>query len=88
MENLTNPLDSQINKKEEAALFDILSGVEGLDDYLKETMGMDIMRYFNAPSGLEGEAVRSQIKGAYFRTQYIKKALATAKKVEDKKKEE
>jgi len=81
-----NPLDSTIDKKEEARLFQELSHIEGIDDYLKQTMGMDIMRYFSVDSGASGEDIRAQIKGAYNRTQYLRKLILRERAVEDKNK--
>jgi len=82
-----NPLDSTINKEEEAKLFQDISHIDGIDDYLRQTMGMDIVRYFNLPSDAEGEELRAQTKGAYNRTQYLRKLILRERAMEEKTRE-
>lgn len=64
------------DKKEEEELFERLSAVDGLNDYLRSTLVRDRNRYFNASSPLE----QMQIKGAFSRTAYLKGKLGKPKK--------
>lgn len=63
---MDNPVAAAVDKKQEASVAQILSEVEGLPQFLKETMGADMRRYFSA-----APEEQRQIKGAFARTAYI-----------------
>lgn len=76
------PKDCEIlTKKEDISLFERLSQVEGLSDYLAMTIHKDMQRYFSAGSPME----QIQIKGAASRTIYLKSKLGLKKEVVTKK---
>lgn len=77
IQTVGNPLDTDVNKEEEIQLFRELSKVEGLDDYLRDTMGEDIKRSFMA----QDDVSRATIKGGYARTMYLRAML---KKIREK----
>lgn len=79
--------ESRIDKKFEAKLFQDLGSIEDIDDYLKDTMGMDIRHYFLTPIGREGDEQRAQIKGAYSRTKYFRTLILRERKMLEMKKE-
>ena len=55
-----------------------LRGVDGAEDFIRETMSEDVKRYFNASTPME----QLMIKGGYFRMKYL---LTQLQKVDDKK---
>jgi hypothetical protein len=57
-----------ITKEGVSEIYDALSGIEGLVDYLSDTMNKDIRRYFAAQTDKE----RDLIRGAFARTSYIR----------------
>lgn len=72
----TNPLDFSIDKEGEKKLFNKLAGVEGLSSYLRDTMGMDILRHFSVGTDKE----RDSIMGHYSFAKYLYNNLIKAKK--------
>lgn len=61
-----------IKAKDEIVLFNKLSEIEGLNDWLRATAAKDIQRYFAA----EDEMVRRVVKGAVARIAYIRSKLS------------
>jgi GTP1/Obg family GTP-binding protein len=53
-----------------------VSKIDDFRDYLRETMAMDIKRFFNTP-----KEQQDLVKGAFYRTQYLYQLL---KKISDK----
>lgn len=52
-------------------IFQAMSGIDGLLDYLKDTMGADIKRYFAAQTDHE----RDLIRGAFARTSFLRASI-------------
>lgn len=78
IETVGNPLNIDVDKDSEIILFKELAKVDGLDEYLRATMGEDIKRAFQSQTDVE----RAIIKGGYARTMYIRAML---KKVRENK---
>lgn len=74
IEAMDNPVAAFVSREEEAEVAKALSEVEGLPDFLKQTMGADMRRYFNATP-----EEQKQVKGAFARTAYFL-SLAVPKK--------
>lgn len=70
-----NPLDFSIDKEAEKILFNQLTKIDGLTSYLRDTMGMDILRHFSV--GTEKE--RENIMGHYSFAKYLYNNLVKAK---------
>ena len=65
-----NVLDSAISKEEEERIWKAIANIDGAKDYFKDTMALDVRRYF--------DAVKEQqdfIKGAFSRTTLTKNNL-------------
>lgn len=56
-------LDNEIDKKEEALILKEISKIDGIYNYLKKKLALDLKRYFMAQAEQQGE-----IKGRYNRT--------------------
>ena len=82
VQSMDNPVAAFVSKEQEIAIAKQLSEVEGLADFLKQTLGADMRRYFAATP-----AAQEQIKGAFSRTSYIL-SLAVPKKNMDLLKED
>lgn len=82
-EETENIIETHIDKEEEDAIFAELAKVEGLSEYLRDTMNLDIMRYFQCTPEQQ-----QLVKGAYMRTwnfsQKLKKAKVALLKVDGK----
>lgn len=63
--------DERISREEEFVIFEQMNKIEGLDDYLRNTMSKDVKRYFQASS----EKEREQVRGAYARALYFRGLL-------------
>ena len=48
VEAMDNPVTASVDKKQEVEIAESLSSVEGLPEFLKNTMGADMRRYFAA----------------------------------------
>lgn len=70
----TNPLDSELRPEWVEKVFAETKGSDALVEFLYETMGQDMIRYFNAST----DAERNQIKGAFSRTKYLRSKLLGA----------
>ena len=64
-------------RKNERVIFSKIKEIEGVQEYLAETLARDIRRHFNAQNDIE----RATVKGAYARTLYLKAQLADEKPV-------
>lgn len=80
---MDNPLGSKLDKKFESEVFNTIRGSEGFTEYLRETLGQDMKRYFAASS----ESARDQIKGHFSFAVYLLGSIAKAGDA-DKLKEE
>ena len=70
-EKLGDLTSVEITKEGIDQLYTELSGVDGLLDYLADTMRADINRYFSATTDKD----RDIIRGAFSRTSYIRAIL-------------
>lgn len=68
-----NPIEEVIDKAEEELIFRELAKIEGLQEYLRAVMARDMRMYFNSQTPKE----QDMVKGAYFRTEWFKKKIAT-----------
>lgn len=75
---LDNPIRETIDKKLENEVFNDLKNVSGLQEYLLQTLGSDMKRYFSASTDIE----RSQVRGAFSRTAYLSGKITAAEKME------
>jgi len=66
-EAMPNPTEVTIDKKFEDQIFAQLAQIEGIDDYLRETLGFDMQRYFNVVTDID----RAMVKGGYHRVAYF-----------------
>ena len=80
IESLGDLFAYKVNKKEEEALFQKLSEVEGLTDYLRMTMVSDLQKYFKAPT----KEQQIQINGAFSRTLYLRGRIVKANEEQGK----
>ncbi len=80
---MENPFGSSIDKKFENEVFKTLQGSEGFTEYLRETLGQDMKRYFAAST----ESARDQIKGHFSFAVYLLGSIAKSGDA-DKLKEE
>lgn len=62
--------DSVIDSDEEARLFKEMAGIDGLQDYLRKTMALDMKRAFGAQP-----VSQMLIRGAFQRTAFFRKKL-------------
>jgi hypothetical protein len=74
-----NPMDVDLDKDETVRLFAELAKVDGIDDYLRDTMGEDLKRYWLAQDDL----ARAQVKGAYSRTMYFRGLLKKVREMQE-----
>ncbi len=63
---LPSPIDIDLDQGQRDLIFKDMSQIDGLMEYLRDTMSMDIKRYFSAP--IEQQQI---IMGAYHRTKYF-----------------
>lgn len=61
----------EADKEFEERLFVELGNVDGIDQYLRETMAKDVLRYYQAQS----EERRQRIKGTFARTAYFRRKI-------------
>lgn len=73
-------MNEPVNKKLQEEVFKSMRDIDGITEWLKDTMSQDIKRYFNATTPLE----QALAKGAYFRMNFMLNVLTQA---ENKKKE-
>lgn len=78
VETMGNPLDYEINKDEQFALFVDLGKVDGLEDWLRTAMGEDIKRHFKAGT----DEQRAHVKGEFGRTLKILVMLRKTREME------
>lgn len=76
-EMIGDPSEYTITEKQQREIFDKLSVVEGLNDWLRATIARDLQRYFAA----EDDFVRATVKGAIGRTAYLKSLLTKTREV-------
>lgn len=69
-----NPVDYDMPKKLEDNIFEDLSRVDGIMDYLKATMAMDMQRDFAATADQ-----KDMIHGAFSRTAYLRSKILAAR---------
>jgi hypothetical protein len=67
-----NPIEEIINKDEEEIILKELGKIEGLQEYLRAVLARDMRMHFAAQNPKE----QDMIKGAYFRTEWLKKKIA------------
>lgn len=66
IKELPSPLDTVIDKDQEALIFKDVANIDGFMEYLRDTMSLDIKRYFSSP-----EEQHKLIMGSYYRTKYL-----------------
>jgi len=66
---------SEIDKKLAEEVFATLSKLDGVEEYLRQTMVEDIKRYFSAPDDIS----RERIKGHYALASYMRRELIAAR---------
>lgn len=66
-----DPTEMRMGRTAVADVFERLSNTEGVAEYLRNMMEMDMKRYFAASS----DEQRAQIKGAYSRTAYLRSMI-------------
>ena len=73
--------DNNIDKKEEAKIFEAIANIEGITEYFKATLSADIKRHFTC-----AKEQQNIVEGAYSRTMYFYKLImkALAQKVDKK----
>lgn len=64
-----------LEKEWEETIYEDLSRVENIDDYLRSLMFQDMRRYFSASTPME----QQQIKGMYSRSVYMKGRIEKAR---------
>lgn len=69
-----NPTDYEVPKELEDNIFQDLSRVDGITDYLKATMAMDMQRDFAATPDQ-----KDLIHGAFSRTAYLRSRILAAR---------
>ena len=69
-----------IDPKIEAQIFKDLATVDGLQEYLSQTLAQDLKRYFQSPPGAQ-----LLVKGAFNRTLYLKNKIKKHSEVRRKK---
>lgn len=70
-----DPTEFSIEPEQEKKLFQELSRIYGINEYLKATMAKDMQRDFGSP-----QDQRQLIRGAFARTAYIKSKVLEANK--------
>jgi hypothetical protein len=83
VESMESPLASNLDGKWERKVFEDVRGSDNLLEWCRETMAMDMKRYFSA---VDDES-RAQIKGAFSRTAYIRGLLVKMGNVKKVKKD-
>lgn len=78
IDTMGNPLDSENNKDEQYVLFKELSTIDGLDEWLRTSMGEDIKRHFSASN----DEQRAHVKGEFARTLRILTMLRRTREME------
>ena len=66
VESMDNPIATFVTKGDTAEISSALRNIKGLPEFLKQTMGADMRRYFAA-----SPEEQAQIKGAFSRTAYL-----------------
>lgn len=79
MTTVANPLESSTNKDEMYALFTLLNGVDGFDEFLREMIGEDMKRYWLA----QDDVSRGNVKGAASRAIYFRGVLKKVREMEE-----
>jgi hypothetical protein len=63
--------NERVSRQDEFQIFDEISKIEGIENYLRDTMARDVKRYFTASD----DHGRDQVRGAYARTMYWRSLL-------------
>ncbi len=71
LQDLGNIEDNALSQEQEILVFKGLSQVEGLQEFLRDTMVKDLRRYFIAQNDKE----REMIRGAFLRTEYFRNGI-------------
>lgn len=72
--------DLKLDKKFEKEVFDNVAGIDGVKEYLRDTIAQDVKRYFKASTDSE----RDQVRGAYSRTLYLRSLIIDPAKIDKK----
>ncbi|NHZ84539.1 MAG: hypothetical protein GWP19_01490 [Planctomycetia bacterium] len=82
-EEIINPLDTELDSKWETEVLKDINKSDLFIDYLRQTMGMDMVRYFSASS----EETRAQIKGHYSFAKFLRASILRTRNIDKQKKE-
>lgn len=75
-------MDNKIDDHFQEEIFDAMSKIPGIDEYLKKTMAKDVQRFFSASP--EQQPI---IRGGFLRAQYLLKCIVDRREGSKKAKE-
>lgn len=72
MDNYTelNPREDEINKEDEARVWEEIGKIDGVGEYLRSVLSRDMKFHFTCPKDQQ-----DMVRGAFYRTEYFSKLL-------------